>query len=93
VYPSPELSGIALVTVVAEDGANIARELARAACWSPIAGRTADQVKSVADEIGGRAYVGECQSRTDVRGGSLTLEHNLLVCSAAYLRPQTTFAR
>ena len=49
-------------------GANIARELAAAGMEVAVSGRTAEQVGSVAAEIGGRALVGDVSRREDVTG-------------------------
>ena len=49
-------------------GANIARELAAAGMEVAVSGRTAEQVESVAAEIGGRAVVGDVSRREDVTG-------------------------
>jgi 3-oxoacyl-[acyl-carrier protein] reductase len=64
---SAELRGKALVTGGGRGiGANIARELARAGMEVLVTGRTADEVRSVAKEIGGRALVGDVSKRDDV---------------------------
>jgi NAD(P)-dependent dehydrogenase (short-subunit alcohol dehydrogenase family) len=47
-------------------GANIARELAGAGMQVTVTGRTRDQVDAVAEEIGGRALVGDVSKREDV---------------------------
>jgi 3-oxoacyl-[acyl-carrier protein] reductase len=47
-------------------GANVARELAAAGMDVAVSGRTAEQVESVAAEIGGRALVGDVTRRDDV---------------------------
>ncbi len=53
---SAELRGTALVTGGGRGiGANIARELARAGMDVAVTGRTAAEVRGVAEEIGGRA--------------------------------------
>jgi NAD(P)-dependent dehydrogenase (short-subunit alcohol dehydrogenase family) len=49
-------------------GANIARELTAAGMEVAVSGRTAEQVESVAAEIGGRAFVGDVTRREDVTG-------------------------
>jgi NAD(P)-dependent dehydrogenase (short-subunit alcohol dehydrogenase family) len=65
--PSAELHGTALVTGGGRGiGANIARELARAGMDVVVTGRTADEVRTVAEEIGGRAFVGDVSKREDV---------------------------
>ncbi len=62
-----ELRGTALVTGGGRGiGANIARELARAGMDVVVTGRTAGEVRSVAEEIGGRALVGDVSKREDV---------------------------
>jgi 3-oxoacyl-[acyl-carrier protein] reductase len=64
---SAELRGTALVTGAGRGiGANIARELARAGMEVAVTGRTADEVRAVAGEIGGRALVGDVSRREDV---------------------------
>ncbi|HEY2074010.1 MAG TPA: SDR family oxidoreductase [Gaiellaceae bacterium] len=64
---SAELRGTALVTGGGRGiGANIARELARAGMDVTVTGRTEEQVREVADEIGGRALVGDVSKREDV---------------------------
>lgn len=47
-------------------GAGIARELAAAGWQVTVTGRTAEQVESVAEEIGGEAVVGDVSKREDV---------------------------
>src|SRR6476659_3882313 len=47
-------------------GASIARELAAAGMDIVVSGRTAEQVESVAAELGGRALVGDVSKRDDV---------------------------
>jgi 3-oxoacyl-[acyl-carrier protein] reductase len=47
-------------------GANVARELATAGMLVAVSGRTAAQVEAVAEEIGGRAFVGDVSRREDV---------------------------
>jgi 3-oxoacyl-[acyl-carrier protein] reductase len=62
-----ELSGTAFVTGGGRGiGENIARELAAAGMEVAVSGRTAEQVDRVADEIGGRALVGDVTRREDV---------------------------
>jgi len=61
------LSGVALVTGGGRGvGANVARELAAAGMEVVVTGRTREQVETVADEIGGRALVGDVSRREDV---------------------------
>jgi 3-oxoacyl-[acyl-carrier protein] reductase len=47
-------------------GANIARELAAAGMHVTVTGRTREQVEAVAEQIGGRALVGDVSRRDDV---------------------------
>jgi 3-oxoacyl-[acyl-carrier protein] reductase len=47
-------------------GANIARELAGAGMQVTVTGRTREQVEAVAQEIGGKALVGDVSKREDV---------------------------
>jgi NAD(P)-dependent dehydrogenase (short-subunit alcohol dehydrogenase family) len=64
---SAELRGTALVTGGGRGiGAGIARELAHAGMEVVVTGRTAEEVRAVADEIGGRALVGDVSRREDV---------------------------
>jgi hypothetical protein len=64
---SAELRGTALVTGGGRGiGANIARELFRAGMDVWVSGRTPDEVRTVADEIGGHALVGDVSKREDV---------------------------
>jgi NAD(P)-dependent dehydrogenase (short-subunit alcohol dehydrogenase family) len=64
-------------------GANIARELAAASMEVAVSGRTAEQVESVAAEVGGRAFVGDVTSREDVAAWFAALgEVDLLVANA-----------
>lgn len=64
---SAELRGTALVTGGGRGiGANIARELAHAGMDVAVTGRTAEEVRAVAEEIGGRAFVGDVSKREDV---------------------------
>ncbi|HEY8029680.1 MAG TPA: SDR family oxidoreductase [Gaiellaceae bacterium] len=64
---SAELRGTALVTGGGRGiGANIARELAHAGMDVVVTGRTAEEVRAVADEVGGRALVGDVSKREDV---------------------------
>ena len=58
------LSGVALVTGGGRGiGASIARELAAAGMEVAVTGRTAAQVEAVAQEVGGRALVGDVHRR------------------------------
>jgi 3-oxoacyl-[acyl-carrier protein] reductase len=92
--PSSELEGRALVTGGGRGiGANVARELASAGMEVWVTGRTAEQVESVAAEIGGHALVGDVSKRDDVErwmreAGAL----DLLVCNAAITGPNDPFA-
>lgn len=63
-----ELQGqVALVTGGGRGiGANIARELAAAGAHVTVTGRTREEVDAVAEEIGGRALVGDVSKREDV---------------------------
>ena len=64
---SEQLDGAALVTGGGRGiGAGIARELAAAGMRVAVAGRTAEQVRAVAKEIGGTALVGDVSRREDV---------------------------
>jgi NAD(P)-dependent dehydrogenase (short-subunit alcohol dehydrogenase family) len=64
---SAELRGTAIVTGGGRGiGANIARELARAGMDVVVTGRTAEEVRAVTEEIGGRALVGDVSKREDV---------------------------
>lgn len=64
---SAELRGTALVTGGGRGiGANIARELAHAGMDVVVTGRTAEEVRAVAEEIGGRALVGDVSKREDI---------------------------
>jgi 3-oxoacyl-[acyl-carrier protein] reductase len=64
---SAELRGTALVTGGGRGiGANIARELAHAGMDVVVTGRTAEEVRAVAEEIGGRPLVGDVSKREDV---------------------------
>jgi 3-oxoacyl-[acyl-carrier protein] reductase len=47
-------------------GANIARELAAAGMHITVTGRTREQVEAVAEEIGGRALIGDVSKRANV---------------------------
>jgi 3-oxoacyl-[acyl-carrier protein] reductase len=48
-------------------GANIARELADAGAHVTVTGRTPEEVEAVAQEVGGRALVGDVSRREDVQ--------------------------
>jgi NAD(P)-dependent dehydrogenase (short-subunit alcohol dehydrogenase family) len=78
------LRGVALVTGGGRGiGANIARELAAAGMEVAVTGRTAEQVESVAEEIGGRALVGDASKRGEVERWFAELgELDLLVNNA-----------
>ena len=82
--PSDQLEGVALVTGGGRGiGARIARELADAGMRVAVTGRTAEQVESVAGEIGGLALVGDVTSREDVeRWAAEAGEIDLLVANA-----------
>ena len=47
-------------------GANIARELTAAGMHVTVTGRTREEIEAVAEEIGGRAFVGDVSKREDV---------------------------
>jgi NAD(P)-dependent dehydrogenase (short-subunit alcohol dehydrogenase family) len=65
--PSDELQGVALVTGGGRGiGASIGRELADAGMQVAVTARTREQVKAIADEIGGIALVGDVSRREDV---------------------------
>lgn len=65
--PSDRLDGVALVTGGGRGiGEAIARELAAAGMRVAVSGRTAEQVETVAAEIGGLALVGDASSQDDV---------------------------
>jgi 3-oxoacyl-[acyl-carrier protein] reductase len=65
--PSDRLEGVALVTGGGRGiGASIARELAEAGMRVAVTARTAEQVESVAAEIGGLALVGDVTRPDDV---------------------------
>jgi 3-oxoacyl-[acyl-carrier protein] reductase len=92
--PSAELSGRALVTGGGRGiGANVARELAAAGMEVVVSGRTAEQVQAVAEEIGGRALVGDVSREQDVRRWSEEAGTiDLLVCNAGIEGPEEPFA-
>ena len=83
------LKGVALVTGGGRGiGANIARELANAGMQVVVTGRTAEQVESVAREIGGRALVGDVSVREDVERWVADVgDVDLLVCNAGIHGP------
>ena len=65
--PSDRLEGVALVTGGGRGiGASIARELAEAGMRVAVTGRTSDQVRAVADEVGGIAFVGDVSNSEEV---------------------------
>jgi NAD(P)-dependent dehydrogenase (short-subunit alcohol dehydrogenase family) len=64
---SAELRGTVLVTGGGRGiGANVARELARAGMDVVVTGRTRAEVEGVANEVGGRALLGDVSRREDV---------------------------
>ena len=66
--PTGRLGGTAFITGGGRGiGASIARELAAAGMRVAATGRTAEQVRVVAQEIGGTALVGDVSSRKDVQ--------------------------
>lgn len=74
-------------------GANVARELAAAGMHVTVTGRTADQVQAVADEIGGRALVGDVSRHEDVERWFRELGPlDLLVNNAGIAGPRASFA-
>lgn len=89
----PQLEGVALVTGGGRGiGANIARELAAAGMRVAVSGRTAEQVETVADEIGGRALVGDVSNAQDVERWFETLDRiDLLVNNAGISGPTSSF--
>ena len=89
----PRLDGVALVTGGGRGiGANIARELADAGMDVAVSGRTADQVEAVAEEIGGRAFVGDVSQPHDVERWFAELERvDLLVNNAGISGPASSF--
>jgi NAD(P)-dependent dehydrogenase (short-subunit alcohol dehydrogenase family) len=82
--PSDALEGVALVTGGGRGiGAGIARELADAGMRVAVTGRTAEQVETVAEEVGGLALVGDVTKREDVeRWVAEAGELDLLVANA-----------
>jgi NAD(P)-dependent dehydrogenase (short-subunit alcohol dehydrogenase family) len=94
--PSSELEGrVALVTGGGRGiGANVARELAGAGMDVWVTGRTADQVESVAAEIGGHALAGDVSRRDDVeRWAGEAGAVDLLVCNAGMSGPGELFPK
>lgn len=91
---SDALTGVALVTGGGRGiGARIARELADAGMTVAVTGRTAEQVRTVADEIGGLALAGDVSRPEDVerwieqvRDGLGAIE--LLVANAGIGNPE-----
>jgi NAD(P)-dependent dehydrogenase (short-subunit alcohol dehydrogenase family) len=88
-----ELQGVALVTGGGRGiGANVARELASAGMEVAVTGRTAEQVEAVADEIGGRALVGDVSRDEDVARWFSDLDRvDLLVNNAGISGPDAPF--
>jgi NAD(P)-dependent dehydrogenase (short-subunit alcohol dehydrogenase family) len=78
------LEGVALVTGGGRGiGANVARELAAAGMQVAVTARTAAEVEAVAEEVGGRALVGDVSRREDVeRWVAEVGEIDLLVANA-----------
>ena len=73
-------------------GANIARALAREGYGVTVTGRTEQEVSAVADEIGGRALVGDVSQREDVeRWSSEAGDVDVLVCNAGISGPEGPF--
>ncbi len=91
---SSELNGTALVTGGGRGiGENIARELAVAGMQVAVTGRTAEQVEHVAEEIHGRALVGDVSKRDDVeRWAAEVGDVDLLVCNAGISGPNDPLA-
>jgi 3-oxoacyl-[acyl-carrier protein] reductase len=91
---SSELSGVALVTGGGRGiGASIARELAEAGMQVSVTGRTAEQVERVAEEIHGRALLGDVSRREDVeRWAAEVGDVDLLVCNAGISGPSDPLA-
>jgi NAD(P)-dependent dehydrogenase (short-subunit alcohol dehydrogenase family) len=72
------LEGVALVTGAGRGiGASIARELAEAGMRVAVAARTAEQVETVAEEIGGLALVGDVSRQEDVESWTRRVETEL----------------
>jgi NAD(P)-dependent dehydrogenase (short-subunit alcohol dehydrogenase family) len=82
--PFDSLEGVALVTGGGRGiGASIARELADAGMKVAVTARSAEQVESVANEIGGLALVGDVTKREDIdRWVAEVGEIDLLVANA-----------
>jgi 3-oxoacyl-[acyl-carrier protein] reductase len=75
-------------------GANVARELARNGYAVTVTGRTAEQVEQVADEVGGRALVGDVSTAEDVeRWAAAAGEVDLLVNNAGTEGPPEPFSQ
>jgi NAD(P)-dependent dehydrogenase (short-subunit alcohol dehydrogenase family) len=73
-------------------GANIARELAAHGFDVVVTGRTEEQVHAVAEEIGGRALVGDVSKREDVEHWRDEIgDVDLLVCNAGVSGPEGPF--
>jgi len=73
-------------------GENIVRELAANGFDVVVTGRTEEQVRAVADEIGGRALVGDVSKREDVeRWRDEVGNVDLLVCNAGVSGPDGPF--
>jgi 3-oxoacyl-[acyl-carrier protein] reductase len=83
------LEGVALVTGGGRGiGADVARELAAAGMQVAVTARTAEQIEAVADEIGGRALVGDASRREHVERWVAELgEIDLLVANAGIEGP------
>jgi 3-oxoacyl-[acyl-carrier protein] reductase len=74
-------------------GAHIARALAGAGYDVAVTARSEDEVRAVADEIGGRALVGDVSRREDVERWAAELgEVDLLVNNAGISGPEGAFA-
>ena len=86
---SDQLEGVALVTGGGRGiGADVARELAAAGMQVAVTARTATEVEAVAEEIGGRALVGDASRREDVeRWVAEVGEIDLLVANAGIEGP------
>ena len=73
-------------------GADIARTLAGAGYGITVTGRTEEQVRAVADEIGGRALLGDVSKREDVeRWAAEAGDVDLLVNNAGISGPEGAF--
>src|SRR3954467_12684929 len=88
-----DVMAVALVTGGGRGiGANIARELAANGFDVVVTGRTEEQVRAVAEEIGGGALVGDVSKREDVeRWRDETGDVDLLVCHAGISGPAGPF--